>query len=339
MAWHPRRALLATGSTFDSTRLDNATIWTPDGTLHAHMAGTNELWKLGWSCDGRILGSVADTITLWTADGKGLRQLPGEWMAWNPTSYHLVSYTHIDRQCWLWNIVAGTQHRLDAPLDPRFWRYPLVWSPLGTYLLGAWNAQDTTIQLMLWDRDGQEIGRYTVDPSVAGPVMGCVWHPDEAGFVILTEQQMVLLDRQGTVLHIFPIAVNRLSGWNDSTPCQWSPDGSVLAAATGATIQLWSKTGRPIATLPVLSDAITVVWTPDSAILTTSSWSDQLCLWTRTGQKLMDVSLSNPELGPRPMRMPYTLLWDKQGRYLAASLRSRTVHIWTWENTRDGDLE
>jgi WD40 repeat protein len=172
-----------------------------------------------------------------------------------------------------------------------------------------------------------------VDDSVVGPVLGTVWHPDEAHGVLLTEDEMLLLDLQATVLQRFPTAVNHDAGWTQSTPCRWSPDGRVLAAASGSTVQLWSCTGRAIATLPLRAEAVTVTWTPDSAILVTASRSIQMELWTPTGEKVGDVALANVELGPQSMRIPYTLAWDAQGQYLATALRGRTVHVWTWEST------
>jgi WD40 repeat protein len=171
-----------------------------------------------------------------------------------------------------------------------------------------------------------------VDASVVGPVLGMVWHPDEAHVVLLTEDEMVLLDLQATVLQRFPTAVNHDAGWTESTPCRWSPDGRVLAAASGSTVQLWSPTGHVLATLPLRAEAVTVTWTPDGAILVTASRSMQMELWTPTGEKVHDVALAQAELGPLSMRIPYTLAWDSQGQYLAAALRGRTVHVWTWES-------
>jgi WD40 repeat protein len=243
-----------------------------------------------------------------------------------------VTSTLRDRQWWLWNLVTGTQHPLLTPPDICQAHTSLIWSPQGTYLLGAWNALDGTIMLRLWSRDGQMLGHMTVDASVVGPVLGTVWHPGEAHVVLLAEKEMVLLDLEATVLQRFPTAVNHDAGWTESTPCRWSPDGSVLAAASGSTVQLWSRTGRALATLPLRAEAVTVTWTPDSTILVTASRSMQMELWTPTGEKVSDVALTNVELGPKSMRIPFTLAWDAQGQYLATALRGRTVHLWTWES-------
>jgi WD40 repeat protein len=329
VAWNPQHPLLATGSTLDHTRVSAATVWTPDGTLAAQMPGPHELVDLSWSWDGRWLATATDRITLWNMMAESVRTLPGRRMRWSPTSYHLATYAHHAGhwQWYLWDLVHGTRRSLVLPHGVVQPRAGLAWSPSGVYLGGCWRVPHDSMLLMVWDRAGHEVARIPLPREHSSDVFGCVWHPHEHQLLLWLEAAIILVDLRSERLTVLPLQSN-WGGWIDSTPYQWSPDGMILAAATGETVQLWTDSGQLHTTLRLPGEALTVAWNPAGDVLATAAWSNRIQLWTRDGDQLANLVMHQPGLGGASMQIPYVLAWDTTGHYLAASLRGCTVHLW-----------
>lgn len=327
LCWHPRRPLLATGSTRDPRRLWDVTVWTPDGALHATMAGTAPLQDFGWSWNGRFLATATTAVTVWNATGQALRTLPGQWLAWSPTSDRLVVALPTHSRWQLWNLAAGTTRPLHDPRISFEYRRPVSWSPNGTCLMVCCALPDGTFPVTLWDQDGAVLARTTIRRPQAAPVLGCMWHPDNHHILMRTREEILLVDAQGQLVQVFPVSAYEAE-WYTSTPCQWSPDGTLVAVATKREIQWWTATGTPVITRPVDGQALTLAWNPRGDVLATAAWSNHIQFWTRTGHLLRTLPIHNPDLGGPSMLVPFALAWDSAGQYLAAAMRGCTVHLW-----------
>jgi WD40 repeat protein len=180
---------------------------------------------------------------------------------------------------------------------------------------------------MLWDRSGQALLRTPLPRIQRGEVRGCVWHPHEEFLLLWLEYEIILVDLHGTVRAVLPLR-SSFGGWTDSTPYQWSPDGTILAASTESTVQLWTSRGHPQTILELSGEALSVAWNPAGDVLATAAWSNRIQLWTHTGDHITDLIIDRPGLGGAAMQIPFLLARDTTGQYLAASLRGCTVHLW-----------
>ncbi len=132
-----------------------------------------------------------------------------------------------------------------------------------------------------------------------------------------------------------PLAVT-LTGFSGGvTTLAWSPDGSVLATATGAigstastssVIRLWHPDGTAAGTLGGHRDVVTALaWSPDGALLASGSFDGTVRLWRPNGSL---ASILHPNIGA-----VHSVAWSPNGERLAiGAIRSPTdnnAEIWS----------
>jgi RNA polymerase sigma factor (sigma-70 family) len=299
---------------------------------HAHAFGVS---SLDFSPDGKTLVSGAYWECgprLWdVATGEELRPFAGhtapvDHVTFSPDGKHLLSLGR-DKKILDWELASGREkihfrlpfHAARRTLD----QYAL--SPRGD-VVASWSYKDDAIHL--WDvATGKELRTLGKFANRRSSFLGALeFSPDGR-----------LLAFAGTadhVVHIWDTVVGvsrlQLKGLNSEVNCvTFSHDGKRLAAGSApaggnATIMLWDATsGTSLVRFSSVERVDMLVFSPDSKILASGSWSDRpLHLWdVATGREL------RPLVGAPAL---YGLTFSPDGRWLAGAGadRDQKVHVW-----------
>ncbi|MBK8020635.1 MAG: hypothetical protein IPK19_04180 [Chloroflexi bacterium] len=121
------------------------------------------------------------------------------------------------------------------------------------------------------------------------------------------------------------------------TELAWSPDGGILASASGDytaeaadSLRLWSTAGDPLADQPQAAHTFSLDWSPDGSLLAAGSSDGRIALYDRDGELVREFGSESGAI--------MSLDWSPSGDRLAAgrlvSTSDNEAQIWTL----DGDL-
>ena len=113
----------------------------------------------------------------------------------------------------------------------------------------------------------------------------------------------------------------------------WSPDGSILASASGDynvhdyTARLWKADGTPVALLSAhTAEVYALAWSPDGKVLATGGGDGTVRLWRRDGTLIKTLNSVGSVFG---------LAWSPNGKILASGSSvgrgKNAVEFWTAE--------
>jgi WD40 repeat protein len=226
------------------------------------------VYGVSFSPDGQTIASASGdhTVKLWNLDGSLRKTLAGHdnevrQIKFSPDGQTLASAS-ADRTVNLWNPDGTFRQTLAGHTNTV---YSVAFSPDNQLIASA--SADGTIKL--WDRDGVLLHTLSGQSSTSPKI-----------------------DRHGhTDSHQNPDSPKSLGEVRD---VNFSPDGQILAAASGNTIQLWSRTGTLLKTIagyhrPVLS----VNFSPDGQMLAAASEDGTIQFWKLNGTSLAKLYEGN----------------------------------------------
>jgi len=107
----------------------------------------------------------------------------------------------------------------------------------------------------------------------------------------------------------------------------WSPSGSMLAAAAGRRVRIWSTEGVLLREYPTHRATVTDMrWQPGR---------DRLCTTSYGGVTLLDPALPAPERQFSWQGSSLVARWSPDGKYIATGDQDSTVHFWMTKSGKD----
>jgi len=249
---------IAAGLVNDITIFDALT-----GSQTAVLSGHTEYVRfLAFSSDGTLLvsGSNDKTIKLWDVQtGGAIKTFHGhtEWVLSVSISVGntMIASGSADTTICLWDIETG---KCNVIKGHNGWVTTVSFSPTNPQLLLSASDHGT---VQKWDTDGHQIG---------SPIPGsCVsFSPDGTQFVSCKESAVTIWNTDsGETVAEFHLAHAEFNY------CCFSPDGKLIACASGHTIYLWDITGPVpylIKTLVGHTDRITSLIFPSLTLISAS---------------------------------------------------------------------
>lgn len=256
-------------------------------TLRGHK---EEIHRIAWSPDGRMLAAPSKdgSIWLWDVEAEKFRMLEGHAdsvmsVAWSPDGQTLASGSS-DNTIRLWDTNTGKPGlKLEGHSDRV---NSVAWSPDGRTL--ASGGDDYTIQL--WDAQTGKL-RQNLEGHT-GHIWSVAWSPD--GGVLASGGNDTIIRLWNTESGE---SYRNLKGHTDSVRTViWSPDGQTLASSSNdRTIRIWApETGQQIRvceghTAPVAC----ISFSAEGDLLASKSWDGTIRLWWRDTWEQVAV-LSEP---------------------------------------------
>ncbi len=257
------------------------------------------VYSVSFSPDGQTIASASGdhTIKLWNLDGSLRQTLKGHenkvhQIEFSPDGKTLASAS-ADGMVKLWN-PDGTFRQVLAGHTNAV--YSVAFSPDSQLIASA--SADGTIKL--WAQDG------TLLQTLSG--QGKVSQPMSHGRHTNSHHDPRSAKSAGEVRYV-----------------SFSPDGRTLAAASGNTIQLWSRTGKLLKTItgynrPVLS----VNFSPTGRMLVVASEDGTIQLWKPDGTSVAKHFEGNVVLQAK---------FSPDGKTIASAGGDTTVKLWNLDNT------
>ncbi len=265
--------LLASGSWDGTVKLWDMATRQNIATLEGH---TSQINSVAFSADGTVLASADHTIKLWdVATRRNIATLRGHTrsvvsIVFSPVDATLLASTSLDGTVKLWDVatrrniatVEGHTNAMDS----------VSFSSDGVTL--AYGSQDGTVKL--WDvATRQNIATFEGPRGMTSHAIypsSVVFSPVDATLLayVTVDDGIVMLD-VATRQNITPFEQPLSEVYSVS----FSPDGTVLAAGTGApAIKLWDlTTGINFATYRQPSVAGSMSFSPDGTVLASGSFS------------------------------------------------------------------
>jgi len=277
---------IAAGLVNDITIFDALT-----GSQTAVLSGhTDYVTSVAFSSDGTLLvsGSRDKTVKLWDVQTGGVvKTFYGHTGTILSVSISvgntMIASGSTDKTICLWNIGTGECNVIKGHND---YVRTVSFSPTNPQLLLS-ASDDGTVQK--WDTDGHQIGSPIPGSHVS-------FSPDGAQFVSYNESAVTIWSTDsGEAVAEFHLAHTKFSH------CYFSPDGKLIACASGHTIYLWDITGpvpHLVKTLVGHTDRITSLIFP-SLTLISASRDKSVKFWE------IGASLTNP-VAPHTESTPLT---------------------------------
>jgi len=234
------------------------------GSQIAVLSGhTQHVISVAFSSDGTWLvsGSSDQTVKLWDVQTGGVvKTFHGHTAAVTSVSISLgntmIASGSTDKTIHLWNIGTGNCHVIKGHND---YVRTVSFSPTNPQLLLSASRNGTVKK---WDTDG-----YQIDSPIPGTRV--LFSPDGTQFVSCNGPAVTIWNTDsGGVVAEFHLAYAEFSY------CCFSPDGKLIACASGHTIYLWDITGpvpHLIKTLVGYTDKITSLIFPSLTLISASA--------------------------------------------------------------------
>jgi WD40 repeat protein len=277
----------------------------------------SQIWSLSWSHEPQPLlaaGSLDGTV-MWGKPDDGslacsahLRSYPWS-MSWSPDGKSLAvglgdSTVRLlsEGDC----SSGGPGHVLRGHTAPVS---GVSWS--SDWRLATASQQDRNVRL--WDKEGTPLDTFHI-LTVRG---GVQWRPDGQVFATLDQYGLVRLWKDNPLVKTFTAPAHAAI-----TEAALSPDGLILASASGNGINLWRQDrdnrwpSEPIS-LPTGDVVQSVSWSPDGQLFASTS-HHAVTIWDRNGKIIWD----------RDVDGVFTVSWSPDGKVLATGDGNGNTTIW-----------
>jgi WD40 repeat protein len=276
ISFSPDGSTIAAASRDSTVRLLNS----KGQFLRALEDHQDQVWGVAWSGDGQNIasGSKDKTVKLWHRDGKLLHTLRGHrdtvlGVAWSRDG-EIIASASKDATVRLWSRDGKLLKILKGHQDAVNW---VDFSPDGKFLASA--SDDKTV--IIWSRDGK---LQTTLNRHSRPVNGVAWSTDGKTLASASIDSTVKLwSRDGQLL-------NNISGDGDSLiSVSFSPNGSMIVAASDDKLKLWNRDGTLLIALKGGKEQLTsVTFSPDGNTLAAGSGKGMVIF-----RPLVDLKLEN----------------------------------------------
>lgn len=280
----------------------------------AHLS--DHVVRLEWSPDGTKVAAalVGGPVSLFAADGRFLRELPGHGfgtlsISWSADS-RLIASGGQDGLVRIWDADSGAElHKLDAGSE---WVEQVAFSPVRDFLLSAAGRK-----LKLWSASGQHVRDYADHPST---IANIAWQPGELFFATAAYGQLA-------TFHADKLEPVKEFKWKGSIlVVAWSPDGNYVATGNqDASVHFWyRKSGRDLEMTGYPSKIRELTWDADSRFLATGG-SPVVTIWDCGGKGPAGTRPTQLEGHPRTLS---ALAFQYKGRLIASGCQGGSVYVW-----------
>ena len=180
--------------------------------------------------------------------------------------------------------------------------------------LATASQEDGTVRL--WDQEGTLLDTFHI-PTVRG---GVQWRPDGQVLATVDQYGLVRLWKDNPLLTTF---IGRAHA--EVTDAALSPDGQILASASGDRINLWrqDRDHRWLSEPTSLRSGYvrSVSWSPDGKLLA-STYDDAVTIWNRDGSRKLTLKHEGVENGV------LTVSWSPDSKELATGDGKGNITLW-----------
>jgi WD40 repeat protein len=274
LAWSPDATLVASGGRDGSVRL-----WDRSGRLARTLAGSDPVFSLAWSLDGRTLAvgtiqvrgasgqvMLPGTVRLWRSDGTLLQTLATQLvtggkflnLAWSPDG-SLLAAGAVDYYVWR---ADGTQVGTLRQAGPPAWA--MAWAPDGrTIAIG-----DESGGLVIVAPDGTSVH----GPQFQGDVNALSYSPDGAWLAVGQNKRVSLVRPADPGMVVWSATPA------DQGTSVWSPDGHSVAIAATDGLAVFGANGSPEASL-IGCPGIPTAFAWARSVIAAATDRSHLCMW------------------------------------------------------------
>ncbi|GBF97536.1 hypothetical protein Rsub_10459 [Raphidocelis subcapitata] len=207
--------------------------------LHSLKGHKAAVYAVAYAANGKRFasGGADKTVIIWTSKAEGILKYSHgdsiQALAYNPVTQQLASGTAGDLGLWSPEQKSVTKHKVSSKI------LSLAWTPDGALL--AAGCYDGSVSIR--DRGGNEAARVAAG---ATPAWAVAWSPEDAPTLAVgcLDGQLRFFDGAGVQRH----RDRQVQG--DPLSLAYLGEDHLLAAGTDGTIQLLSREGVSLATLP-----------------------------------------------------------------------------------------
>jgi WD40 repeat protein len=233
--------------------------------------------SLRWAPDGvQLAAAIADgPITILSADGVRLHELPGHTMGTTALDWHpdgrLLASAGQDGHVRLWDAATGVQAQ--ALRHATSWVERVAYHPSGRYLAAAAGKE-----LRIWDTLGNFVCAHRDHASTIADIG---WKPGT--------EQIAAVAYGGTTLWALddPTPLRRYAWKGSSLVLAWSPDATMFATGDqDQTVHFWyADSGKDLQMSGYETKMRELAWDPSSRYLATGGGRDAVGWDTRASKK------------------------------------------------------
>jgi WD40 repeat protein len=349
VAFSPDGRLLASGGmrTAGEQQFTEVALWdVRTGSLNRTLNGPGEdrtgdhVRSLAFSPDGTMLAAGHDELELWEVrSGKRLQSSPYQGamaVAFSPDGRRIVSGSEDGLK--LWDVRSGTRHRKVS-------RHDEYVASLAFLKKGEWIASAGALP---WGSDLNWRGEVKLWEARTGRVRRILWRQDEMLTLVAAspDGRTVACASPGGELRLYDAVTGRLRRRSTNTYASalaFSPDGGILARATGDRVKLDdARSGRPLRVLRGHTNAVSAIaFAPGGRSIASGSADGTVKLWETASGRLR----ATLRLLPSPEGQPFAPEWIAftpagyyrgslgAGRYLGWRVGDQIVPGETYEST------